>query len=375
MIVVSHPTTNTFVRALVEALDAAGRLAAFHTTIALGRRSVAIDPRRLHQHPWREIARLVARRIGLRKPGDVDEVYRRLDATVAQRLDGAGAVYCYEDGALQTFRAARERGLRRFYELPIAYFETAQRILREEAERLPAWSPTLGAPADSPEKLARKAEELQLAELVICPSRFVQATLPAGTKSIVAEFGSPPVPDQIAPRREGPLRLLFAGGMSQRKGLAEVFAAMRQLQRRDIQLVVMGAPLAPMEFYRREYSDFIHEPPRPHSAVLELMDTCDALILPSLVEGRALVQQEALSRGLPLIVTANAGGEDLIVPGETGWLVPIRDPHTLAERIGWLADHREVLPAMREAARQMAARRTWASYTQRIIAALDGTHA
>jgi len=372
--VLSHPTVNTFVRALAEALDAAGRLSAFHTTLAIGRRAIAVNRQRVHQHPWREIMRLTLRRLGLGNSQAVDSVYRALDETVAQRLDGAHAVYCYEDGALATFRAARERGLRRYYELPIAYFETVQRVLREEAERLPAWAPTLGAPSDSPEKLARKAEELALAELVVCPSRFVQASLPAGTRSIVSEFGSPPVPPQIATRPAGPLRILFAGAMSQRKGLGDVFAAMRELQRHDVQLVIMGAPLASMAFYRREFPHFLYEPPRPHAAVLELMDSCDALVLPSLVEGRALVQQEALSRGLPLIVTANAGGEDLIVPGETGWLVPIRDSSAIAERIAWLADHRGEIPRLRAAAREMAARRTWAEYTRKIMAALDGTH-
>jgi glycosyltransferase involved in cell wall biosynthesis len=243
--------------------------------------------------------------------------------------------------------------------------------LREEAERLPAWASTLGAPDDSAEKLARKTEELALAELVICPSRFVQASLPAGTRSVVAEFGSPPPAASERTERKGRLRLLFAGAMTQRKGLADVFAALKLLDRDDIELVVMGAPVAPMDFYRRDWPHFVHEPPRPHGAVLALMDTCDALVLPSIVEGRALVQQEALSRGLPIIVTPNAGGEDLIEPGTTGWLVPIRDPASLAERIAWLADHRDALPAMRGASREMAAHRTWTDYTRKILAALD----
>lgn len=370
MILVSHPTVNAFVRALAEALDTAGRLAAFHTTLAIGRRGVAVDRSRVRQHPWPEVARLAAQRLGIRWPGAVDVVYRSLDAAVARGLRDARTVYCYEDGALATFRAAREREILRCYELPIAYWKTTQRLLREEAERLPEWAPTLGAPADSPGKLARKSEELALADIVICPSRFVQASLPPGTRGIVAEFGSP-LPAPVAVRRKGPLRLLFAGAMTQRKGLADVFAAMRALRRDDVQLVVMGAPLASMEFYRREYPHFLHEPPRAHTQVLALMDTCDVLVLPSIVEGRALVQQEALSRGLPLIVTANAGGEDLIEPGRTGWLVPIRDPGALAERIAWLADHRDALPAMRFAACEMAARRTWADYTRKILAVLD----
>jgi glycosyltransferase involved in cell wall biosynthesis len=161
--------------------------------------------------------------------------------------------------------------------------------------------------------------------------------------------------------------------MTQRKGLADLFAALRLLDRSDVELVVMGAPIAPMDFYRSQYPKFIHEPPRPHAQVLALMGTCDVLVLPSLVEGRALVQQEALSRGLPLLVTANAGGEDLITPGVTGWLVPPRDPHALAERISSLADHRPTIEPMREAAQGQAAALTWASYAQKIMAAIDAT--
>jgi len=383
MILLSHPQVNTFNRALAEALERAGRLEAFHTTLAFGRRSLALPPQRMRQHPWPEVARLAAQRLGLHhlarsfgSPIGIDAVYQNLDRFVANHLDEAGAVYAYEDGALATFRAARERGLRRFYELPIAYFETAQRLLGEEAERLPAWAPTLQAPDDPPEKLARKAEELTLANLVICPSRFVQASLPRGTASVVAEFGSPPAGEENRTQETRPrLRLLFAGSMTQRKGLADVFAALRLLHRSDVELTIMGTPLAPHEFYRREYANFVYEPPRPHAAVLDLMSRCDALVLPSIVEGRALVQQEALSRGLPLLVTANAGGEDLIEPGGTGWLVPIRDPEALAERIAWLADHRSDLPAMREATRKKAADRSWEAYTQKIIAAIDTTEA
>ena len=39
------------------------------------------------------------------------------------------------------------------------------------------------------------------------------------------------------------------------------------------------------------------------------------------------------------------------MPGETGFPVPIRSPEKIAEKIAWLADHREALPDMRIAAR------------------------
>src|SRR5258708_32116200 len=108
---------------------------------------------------------------------------------------------------------------------------------------------------------------------------------------------------------------------------------------------------------------------RSSQEVLELMQRCDVLVLPSRAEGRALVQQEALANGLPLIVTKNTGGEDLIVPGETGFLVPIRSPDAIAEKIAWLADHRERLPDMRRAAIRQADEYPWQRYTDRSLAA------
>jgi glycosyltransferase involved in cell wall biosynthesis len=100
------------------------------------------------------------------------------------------------------------------------------------------------------------------------------------------------------------------------------------------------------------------------------METCDLLVLPSIVEGRALVQQEAMSRGLPLVATRNAGGEDLIDEGKTGFMVPIRAPEAIAAKIGQLADDRALREAMGEQARRKAAEYAWENYAAGISAAL-----
>jgi glycosyltransferase involved in cell wall biosynthesis len=100
------------------------------------------------------------------------------------------------------------------------------------------------------------------------------------------------------------------------------------------------------------------------------MLSCDVLILPSIVEGRALVQQEAMACGLPLIVTRNAGGEDLIVEGETGFLVPAGSPAAIAEKIEWFLENRGKLPGMRTAVRAKAAELTWPAYGDKILHAI-----
>jgi glycosyltransferase involved in cell wall biosynthesis len=414
MILLSHPTGNTFARAVLSGFHQARLLDSFHTTIAcqqsdwlvrmappklrdeLLRRQYDLPRVKIVTHPLRELVRLAAPKCGLEvltahEQGwaSIDQVCHQLDRAVSRFLqpDQATrtkntssqltAVYCYEDSALHTFKAAKSRGLKCIYDLPIAYWTTVQKLLSEEAERLPEWEPTLIGTQDSQSKLARKTEELALADLVVCPSKFVYDSLPEevtkANRAIVAEFGSPPADRLLLQkhcRASGKLRVLFAGAMSQRKGLSDLFAAMNLLARSDVELVVMGTALAPMEFYRKHFNQFTYEPPRTHDAVLSLMQSCHLLVLPSIVEGRALVQQEALTCGLPLIVTANAGGQDLIDEGKTGFLVPIRSPERIAERLSWCADNRDRLEEMSELASQKAALTTWENYQNKILDAI-----
>lgn len=376
MITVSHPQVNQYVRALLAALDERGELQEFHTTLSVGRRSVGIRSRRqkIRQHPYREIVRLVAQRFGqewLIRHGSglasSDAVAMEFDRKVAKSVTSGSAIYCYEDSAFETFRAAERIGLRRFYELPIMYWETVQRLLREEAERYPKWEPTLQATRDSAAKLERKEKELRLADLIICPSRQVQESLPPGKSSFVAEYGCAPPAERQSPRLNGRLKVLFVGAMTQRKGLADLFTAMKQLGRSDVELVVLGTPLLPLAFYRQEYPSFRYEPTRPAGQVLALMLSCDVLVLPSIVEGRALVQMEALSCGLPIVVTPNAGAEDLVEPGRTGFLIPIRAPEALAERIDWIADHRDWANDIRPSILEKARQSSWQRYSDKVL--------
>ncbi|HKO81284.1 MAG TPA: glycosyltransferase family 4 protein, partial [Chitinophagaceae bacterium] len=167
-----------------------------------------------------------------------------------------------------------------------------------------------------------------------------------------------------------PLRVLYVGSMGQRKGLGDLFAAMRLLNNPNIELVVMGSLLAPLEFYRREYPNFTYEPGRPYEQVLALMKTCDVFCLPSIVEGRALVMQEAMSQGLPLIITPNTGGADLIEEGKTGFLVPIRSPQAIANKLCWFLENRSQVSEMGQMAQRHAAKYTWDNYGFNVTTAI-----
>lgn len=404
----SHPAGNQNVRAMLDGLEAAGMLARFATTLAvqpdnvalklvpqglsrdLLRRRFNIPREKILQHPWRELARAVCSRAGwnywLRHEegfASIDGVLQDFDRFSARALPrlhqrfGIGAVYTYEDSALDTFQVAKTLGVKCVYDLPISYWEVGRKLMEEEVERLPAWVGAMGGGmSDSPAKLERKARELELADLVVVPSRFVADSLPAwaGQKArVLSPFGSP-LPAAAASRKtvdpSKPLRVLFVGSMGQRKGLGDLFQAMHLLKGENIELVVMGSLLDEPAFYRGQYADFTHEKGRPHPEVLALMRSCDVFCLPSLYEGRALVMQEAMSQGLPIVITPNTGGDDLVIEGKTGFLVPIRSPEKIAEKLAWFNQNRQELPAMSEAAVQHAAGYTWKKYSEVVIDAI-----
>ena len=58
----------------------------------------------------------------------------------------------------------------------------------------------------------------------------------------------------------------------------------------------------------------------------ELMSTSHVMVLPSIEEGLALVQGQAMACGCPVIASTNTGAEDLFTDGVEGFVVPIRDP-------------------------------------------------
>jgi glycosyltransferase involved in cell wall biosynthesis len=97
------------------------------------------------------------------------------------------------------------------------------------------------------------------------------------------------------------------------------------------------------------------------------------LVLPSIEEGLALVQAQAMACGIPVIATENTGAADLFTDGVEGFIVPIRDPRAIREKILTLYEN----PAMREQMGEAALARVrkiggWDDYGERALAYYRG---
>jgi glycosyltransferase involved in cell wall biosynthesis len=409
-IVLFHPTANANVRALAEGLADADMLLAFYTCIAtfpgdflhhLSQFGPLTEFRRrqfdkklknyTYTWPWRELGRHASTKMDLKKlirheSGflSIDAVFKNLDYKMASKVKtlkqkGATAVYAYEDAALETFKKARNLDLTCNYELPIAYWRSIQRILSEEGHNRPEWATTLTGLSDSNYKLERKDQELLGADNIFVASSFTAKTLeefPGKLPPIkIVPYGFPEVSDvrNYEYIKGRPLKMLFVGGLSQRKGIATLFEALNILGN-EIELTVVGrkaeedcVPLN-LALKRHKWIETLS-----HSEILRLMRVNDVLVLPTLVEGFGLVITEAMSQGTPVITTERGAGPDLIEHNVNGWLVNAGSVEALRSTIESILNKPDTIEKNGRNAMETAKKRPWSEYARDIVSVISSS--
>ncbi|MEL7357720.1 MAG: glycosyltransferase family 4 protein [Cyanobacteria bacterium J06560_6] len=395
----THPTGSPFSRNAARAIAEANLLNEIITTIAynpqgvishflkrlprsiarpilkeLERRTwVAPQGAVMKTYPEREALRIglvktqLSNLLGLGKQGPIDWVYNSLDQQAARyHLDGIDAIYAYEDGAAITFATAKAEGVLCLYDLPIAFYKTAQAIQSEEANNFPEFAAALQATREPAWKLAGKDAEVNLADHIFVPSSFVRqslldADIPSEKISVIP-FGAPIEYFNHYPKESKHFKALFVGRIGPRKGVHYLLQAWQSLRLPNAELMMVGINEFPDAWIAQYQDHFTYIPSVPHASLNQYYSNASVLVLPSLVEGLALVQLEAMSCGIPIITTPNAGGNDIITNGVEGFIIPIRDIDALQEKLEWCYENPQALAEMGKAARKKAEQLTWERY-------------
>lgn len=146
--------------------------------------------------------------------------------------------------------------------------------------------------------------------------------------------------------------VLFAGAVGLRKGipyLLEAFAALRTPRKclriigsvqEEIRPLLASLPTEGVEFLGV----------LPQAELAAWMGRSHVLVLPSIEEGLALVQAQAMACGCPVICSTATGGEDLFRDGAEGFVVPVRDTQALTLRMQQIADDPSLQANLRSAA-------------------------
>lgn len=255
------------------------------------------------------------------------------DRWVARRLPECDLFLATSSVGLASGREAKARGAFWVCDRPCSHILTQNRLLDEEY-RLHG----LRWPGISRAIVERELAEYREADAVLVASSFAE-------RSFVREHGFPAerlwkVPYGIDLSRFHPdgepdpafFDVLFVGQLSVRKGVRYLAEAFERLEVSNKRLTLVGAEqqdTAPIVGCLRARPDVRVLGVLRQEEVRREMSRAHVLVLPSVEEGMALVQAQALACGCPLICTTNTGGEDLIAGSGSGQVVPIRDVDAL----------------------------------------------
>ena len=98
----------------------------------------------------------------------------------------------------------------------------------------------------------------------------------------------------------------------------------------------------------------------------------DMFVLPSQSEGMSMALLEAMAAGLPVIVTATGGSEELVTDRVNGRIVRWADVEGLATAMRDCLEDRSILPAMGAASRARASRFSWSTITREYLDLMEG---
>jgi glycosyltransferase involved in cell wall biosynthesis len=237
-----------------------------------------------------------------------------------------------------------------------SHIRTQARLLLEEERRA-------GVRQDQPTPwiIAREEREYALADRVVVLSSFAR-------ESFVSEGVAPsrlrllllgarldwfrPSPAVLNARIQRilagePLRVLYVGSLSYRKGLLDLANIARELSPSGFQIQLVGPQPAETRRLRLELGKWATLiPKQPQSSLPSSYAWGDIFIFPTIEDGYAQVLAQAAASALPILTTTNGTGQDLIGEGENGWVLPIRCPSAFVERLRWCDAHRAELASM-----------------------------
>jgi D-inositol-3-phosphate glycosyltransferase len=300
------------------------------------------------------------------------------DRLVARALPGLkdqiDVVHTWPMGARETLRTARRLGIPTVLERPNAHTRFAYEAVRAECERLGVALPADHEHAYNADTLRLEEEEYALADRLLCPSDFVLQTFLdegfAPERLARHRYGyddlrfHPPA----GPRERGEgLTVLFVGVCAVRKGVHFALEAWLKSPASETGKLVIAGEFLPD--YADRLADMLAHPSVEalghRSDVPELMRNADALVLPSIEEGSALVCSEALASGCVPVVSDASGA--VCEHGVNGLVHHVADVEALSAHLTALHEDPALLRTLRDGCLRTAPQYTWAKAGERLV--------
>ena len=223
-----------------------------------------------------------------------------------------------------------------------------EEMIIEETGRWPGWAKLPGRMSKS--YWERIRAEWEIADLVLVNSEWsLEALVLQGVpreKIIVVPLAIDLKQDGLPPPKnpDGKLKVLWLGSIILRKGIQYLVEAARLLQQQNIEFLLAG-PLGVSPHAVRSFPPNMKLLGRiTRDQLGEIYRQAHVFVLPTISDGFAITQLEAMAHGLPVVTTPNCGR--VVTDGLDGFIVPARDSQALADALAKLNDDRTLLGEM-----------------------------
>jgi alpha-maltose-1-phosphate synthase len=282
----------------------------------------------------------------------------------------------YNGSSLEAIIKANEMGKMSICETQLAYIPFTKKILTEEALLHPEWADSVNfnnLPVNFEKRLEREPIE---AKRVIAISSFLKSTLidggvdenkidvlPLGFNINTVRYNK----DKWKGLTNRPIKVLFAGRITQQKGIKYALEAIKHFKKSDIELHIIGIVHGGGKAFETYSDHYIYHGKMQQQELFSLYTDYDVLLFPSLSEGFGLVALEAMGAGLPVISTPNTNAFELIDHGKNGYVVPIRSVEAIVDALVQIRNMDEdTYREMSFSARQKAISYTWDTFQTRL---------
>lgn len=273
-----------------------------------------------------------------------------LDKYVASQLSKPTVLVSLSGPGLKSGMKNKEMGGKYICDRGSSHIRFQDNILREEYDR---WN--IKYAGVDPRIINRGEKEYSVSDYITVPSKFVYDSflsqgvpknklvkIPYGVN--LQRFSKTTEPDKNI------FSILWVGQASIRKGFLYALQAFQDLKIKNKKFTVIGSIENHVKERLKAYNltnvDF--KGIVPNAELKDYYSSHHVFLLPSIEEGLAMVQGEALACGCPVIATPNSGSEDLIEDGKEGFILPIRNVNVIREALEKFIDSPHLREEMSE---------------------------
>lgn len=337
---------------------------------------------KIHTFPWLQTPYMVRRRLGLDQLTWLNRewswlAHETLDRYVASKLREPTVLIALSGSGLFAGKKAKELGGVHICDRGSSHIRLQENLLIEEYQRYGAtWQ------GIDPRSISKEESEYEQADLISVPSQFCYESFVeqgiSTEKLIKIPYGARLerfYPDNSSKTCSDAFRILFVGAAGPRKGFIDLLSAFERLSNPKKQLLLIGslAPEAEKILSRTDQSKIKVLGSVANAKLRQFYNQASVFVLPSIEEGLAMVLGEALSCGCPVIASTNTGASELITDGVEGFIVPIRSPEVIADRLQQMSDDSHLTKTMGEAAlKRVEELGGWNKYGDYWLKALKG---